>query len=150
LSCETIFLNQLRKCGFRLTPQREMILSALHQIRHPAPAEELLALVAERSASVELSTIYRTLDLLNSMNLVTVIDKGDKQRLYELVGTKAPHMHLVCQECGKIIPIQIDLFQPLLSRLEDQAHFQVDLSKLTISGICEECKQAELLENPSA
>jgi Fur family ferric uptake transcriptional regulator len=84
------------------------------------------------------------------MNLVSVIDKGDKQRLYELVGIKAPHIHFVCRECGKIIPVEIDLIHPLLSQLEDQAHFQVDLSKLTISGLCEACKQAELLENPSA
>ncbi len=150
MSCETIFLSQLRKRGFRLTPQREMILFALHQIGHPAPAEELFGLVAEKSASVEPSTIYRTLDLLSSMNLVTVIDTGEKQRLYELVGTQAPHMHLACRECGKIVGIGVDLFQPLFDRLEDQAHFHADLSNLTIHGLCEECKQAELFDNPPA
>lgn len=150
MSCETFFLNQLRKQGFRLTPQREMILSALHQIGHPAPVEELYALVAEKSVSLELSTIYRTLDLLSSMNLVAVIDIGDKQRLYELVGTRVPHNHLVCRECRKIIEVEVDLFQPLLDHLEDQAHFHADVGNLTVLGLCEECKQAELLENPSA
>ena len=144
MTCETIFLDQLRKQSFRLTPQREMILLSLHQIGHPASAEELYALVTERSSSVELSTIYRTLDLLSSMNLLTIIDTGDKQRLYELCGTEAPHIHLVCKQCQKITGVEIEIFQPLLNHLNDQAHFYADLSKLTVPGLCEECKQAQL------
>ncbi len=143
MTCERIFLSQLHKRGFRLTPQRELVLFALHQIGHPATAEEIYALVAERSASVELSTIYRTLDLLGSMNLATVIDAGDKQRLFELVGSQAPHVHLVCRVCGRISGVEIDLFQPLLERFAEQDRFHADLSNLTIPGLCAECARAK-------
>jgi Fur family ferric uptake transcriptional regulator len=90
MSCEALFLKELHQRGFRLTPQREMVLLVLHRIGHPASAEEIFARVGEKSASVEISTIYRTLDLLSSLNLVSVIDTGDKQRLYELIGAHTP------------------------------------------------------------
>ncbi|MBP1692328.1 MAG: putative Fur-family transcriptional regulator [Chloroflexi bacterium] len=144
MSCESTFLNQLRQLGFRLTPQREMVLLALHQIGHPAPAEVLFGMVAERSSSVEPSTIYRTLDLLVSMKLVNVIDTGEKQRYYELVGTELPHIHLACRVCGKISGIEIELFQPILDAIVKQNDFQADLSNLTILGLCGECKQIGL------
>jgi Fur family ferric uptake transcriptional regulator len=102
--------------------------------------------VTERSSSIELSTVYRTLELLSSMNLVAMIDTGEKQRLYELVGTHDPHIHLVCQECRKITGVDVNLFQTLLNQLEDQAHFHVDLSNLTVPGLCAECKQAKLIK----
>jgi Fur family ferric uptake transcriptional regulator len=143
LTCESIFIEQLRKQSYRLTPQREMILLSLHQIGHPATAEELFTLVGEKSSSIELSTIYRTLDLLSSMNLITVIDTGDKQRLYELCGTETPHLHLVCHNCHKITSVETEVLQPLLDQWETEAHFYADLSKLTVSGLCEECKQAQ-------
>ena len=150
MSCETNFLNQLRQRGFRLTPQRELVLLALHQIGYPAPAEAIYARVAEKSASVEPSTIYRTLDLLISMNLVNLIDTGEKQRYYELVGSELPHLHLACRLCGKITGIEIELFQPFLDAIQKQNSFQADLSNLTILGLCGECKQIRLRAPSSA
>jgi Fur family ferric uptake transcriptional regulator len=145
LSCETIFLNQLHKHGFRLTIQREMVLDALHQVGHPASAEELHEWVAGKNANVELSTVYRTLDLLNSMNLVSVIDTGNKTHLFELSGEHASHLCLVCRVCGKIIRVDTDPFLPLFENVRSRAGFHVDLSNLTIPGLCEACQQAELI-----
>jgi len=139
MSCESLFTEQLHQRRFRLTPQREMVLVELHQLGRPATAEEIYARVAQKSASVELSTVYRTLDLLNSMNLVTMIDCGDKQRQYELVGNIAPHIHLVCKNCGKITGVDLDLLQPFLSHLKEKVHFVADLGNFTISGLCEGC-----------
>ena len=143
MSCEELFLKQLHQRGFRLTPQRELILVVLHQIGHPASAEEIYKLVAEKTGSVELSTVYRTLDLLNSMNMVTLIDLGEK-RLFELTGIPAPHLHLVCRSCGNITGLELDLIQPLLDHLQEKIHFTPDLGSITITGLCEDCKKAEL------
>ena len=141
MSCESLFTEQLHQRRFRLTPQREMVLVELHQLGRPATAEEIYARVAQKSASVELSTVYRTLDLLNSMNLVTMIDCGDKQRQYELVGNIAPHIHLVCKNCGEIAGVDLGLLQPFLSHLKENAHFLADLGNFTISGLCEACSE---------
>jgi Fur family ferric uptake transcriptional regulator len=145
LSCETIFQNRLHQRGFRLTVQREMVLAALHQVGHPASAEELHALVARENANIELSTIYRTLELLNSMDLVTVIHTGNKTHLYELSGDHVTHLCLVCRVCGKIIRVDIDRFQALFDQLEDKIHFYVDLNNLSIQGLCEACRKQTML-----
>jgi Fur family transcriptional regulator, ferric uptake regulator len=144
MSCEEIFRKQLRQRGLRLTPQREMILVALHQIGSPASAEEIHSLVIEKSSCIELSTIYRTLDLLFSMNLVNVIDSGDKQRMFELKGNNLPHLHAVCKECGKIIGVELDLMQPFLDYLNNELHFSADLGNFNLQGLCAECAEAGL------
>ncbi len=144
MSCEALFLEQLHHLGYRLTPQREMVLLILHEIGHPAAAEEIHALVAKKSSSVELSTVYRTLDLLNSMSLVSVIDKGDKQRFYELVENFAPHLHLACRSCGKIISVELDAIQSFLDSIQARFDFTADLGSITLQGLCEDCKAVAL------
>lgn len=141
MSCEDLFVQQLRKRGFRLTPQREMVLRVLHQTGQPSTAEEIFALVAERSASVELSTVYRTLDLLVSMGMVTVIERSDKQHLFELSGPSTQHLHLVCRGCGAIIGLDFEAVQPLLEKIKAEMGFQAELTNLTIPGLCAGCAE---------
>jgi Fur family ferric uptake transcriptional regulator len=144
MSCEELFLKQLRQHGYRLTPQRELVLLVLHQIGHPAPAEEIFKLVAGQNDGIELSTVYRTLDLLTSMNLVSIIDAGEKERLFELEGKEAPHLHLVCRGCGKIIGYESDLLLSLMESIKNGAHFAAEIGSLTIPGLCSECSQEAL------
>lgn len=142
MSCENLFLERLRQRGFRLTPQRELVLRVLHQVGHPATAEEIYDLVAQKSSSVELSTVYRTLDMMVDMHMVTLIEQADKQRLFELQGAASDHLHLVCRRCGKIVGVALEDVQPLVSALQEKAQFDIDLNNLTIPGLCAECAQA--------
>ena len=142
MSCEDLFLKRLRQRGFRLTPQREMVLRVLHQMGRPATADEIFARVAEKSASVELSTVYRSLDLMLEMHMVTLIEPDDKQRLYELQGGESDHLHLVCRGCGKIIGVALEDLQPLVSALGASTQFSIDLNNLTIPGLCADCARA--------
>ena len=139
MSCEDLFLKRLRQRGFRLTPQREMVLSVLHQVGRPATAEEIFERVAQKSASVELSTVYRALDLMVEMHIVRLIEPDDKQRLFELQGAESDHLHLVCRGCGKIIGVALEEVQPLVSALAASTQFSVDLNNLTIPGLCADC-----------
>lgn len=143
MSCEKFFNEQLRQRGFRLTPQRELVLTALHQTGHAATAEEIYERVRDRTTTVELSTVYRTLELLKSMGLVSRIETGEKQRLYHLGEAEAPHLHLVCRKCGGISGVEMQSFQPLLDFLKQEHHFAADLSNLSITGICAGCAAAE-------
>ena len=95
MACEKVFLERLRASGLRLTPQREMVLSAMHQIEGMATAEEIYAKVQALSSAVDISTVYRTLDLLKELDLVACIDPDDQQYRYELIGVHGPHLHLV-------------------------------------------------------
>ncbi len=62
MSCEETFFKMLRERGFRLTPQREMVLSVMHQLDEFTTAEEIFNQVSQMSSAVDISTVYRTLE----------------------------------------------------------------------------------------
>lgn len=139
MSCEQVFLEQLRKRGFRLTPQREMVLTVMHQIKDFASAEEIYDRVQTLSSAVDISTVYRTLELLQEFHLIALVDPGDGRRRYQLMGVHEPHVHLICRSCGKIIAADLDSAQPLIRQLEEQYGFRVDIDDLSIPGQCPAC-----------
>jgi Fur family ferric uptake transcriptional regulator len=140
MTCEEVFIRQLRDRGFRLTPQREMILSLLHDTDGLVTAEELYSRVHAISSSVDISTVYRTLDLLREFDLVSYVDAGEDQRQYEFVGLHGPHLHLVCQVCGQVIGAEREAARSLEETLNAQYGFRPDLDHLTIPGICRACR----------
>jgi len=142
MACEERLLEHLRARGLRLTPQRELVLAALHHVEGPATAEEIYTRVHAISASVDISTVYRTLELFQEFQLVSSFDPGDGKRRYEHLGVEAPHHHLVCRVCGQVIPIaQADL-HPLAAHLAAVYGFTVDEGDLTIPGLCATCRTA--------
>ncbi len=142
MSCEKVFLKQLRQRGFRLTPQREMVLEVMHQVEGLATAEEIHDRVQALSSCVDISTIYRTLELLQEFQLVAIIDLGDGQRRYELLGVHGPHAHLLCRSCGKLTGVEQEEIQPLSDHLREGHGFEVDSGSLIIPGLCRECQAA--------
>ncbi len=147
MSCEKIFIKQLRERGCRLTPQREMVLSVMHQIEGFATAEEIWEKVTQISDCVDISTVYRTLELLQEFQIVAAIDPGNGQRRYELVGVHGPHCHLVCRSCGKVIGVEQSEVKSLVEHLEETHGFAVEINEMTIPGLCRECRaiSAEIL-----
>lgn len=139
MSCEQLFFDGLRQRGLRLTPQREMVLLALHQMGRPASAEEIYTRVGQQSTAVELSTVYRSLDLMVSMQIVSSIDTPENQRLFALTANEPPHVHLVCRICGKIIGVNLAVMQPLIEQIAAESGFQMDFHNLTVPGVCRNC-----------
>ena len=142
MSCQKTFFNQLRERGLRLTPQREMVLSVMHEMESFATAEEIYDEVHTLSSSVDISTIYRTLDLFRDFHVIAVVDPGDGQRRYKLADIDAPRLHLVCRACGKVIGVDLELVQPLVAYLKEQNGFTADVDRLSIPGLCQECRAA--------
>lgn len=140
MACEQLFADQLRRRGLRLTPQREMVLSALHHAGRFVTAEELHARVQRISAAVDLSTVYRTLDLLRDFGLVAAVEAGNRQVRYELLGVRGPHLHLACQGCGRILGVPLEAADPLLEALLAQHGFAAKLDDVTIPGLCADCR----------
>ncbi len=139
MACEEVFIQELRERGFRLTPQREMVLSVMHEVEGLATVDEIYGRVRERSAAVDISTVYRTLDLLQEFKMVACVDPGNGQHRYELLGVHGPHVHLVCQSCGAVMGIERDVTQPLADRLLADHGFAIALDRLAIPGLCREC-----------
>lgn len=141
MACEEVFLQKLRDRGLRLTPQREMILSVMHDVEGLATAEGIYAQVRALTSAVDISTIYRTLDLLQELDIVAYVDPGDGQRRYELLGVHGPHVHLVCTSCGKVSGIDLREAGPLAERLWVDHAFVADLDHLSIPGLCRVCAE---------
>ena len=139
MACEEVFVRKLRERGLRLTPQREMVLSALHATEGLATAEAIHAQVRTVASTVDVSTIYRTLELLQELDIVACIDTGDGERRYELLGVHGPHLHLVCRVCGAVSGIDLAEARPLAAQLREQHGFVADLAHLSISGLCASC-----------
>lgn len=139
MSCERRFETELRRRGLRLTQQRKAILSVMHEVPDLVTADEIHRRAARVNPSIELSTVYRTLDLLQSLGLVAAVDQGDKQLRYKHVGLEPPHFHLVCSRCGRVSAVPLKEGARFASRMESEHGFHVDLSHVTLTGLCEEC-----------
>lgn len=134
-------IASVRGKGYRMTPQREMILEAIHNEGH-ITADAVYQRVHAKSPAVNLATVYRTLELLKALGIVTAIDMGEGCILYELAG-EHPHHHLVCEGCGHTVELDNDILQPLEQELCRRYGFQVNLNHLALFGKCPECKKPE-------
>ncbi|NJM41750.1 MAG: transcriptional repressor [Anaerolineae bacterium] len=132
----------IRKQGFRLTPQRQMIFDAVRELSGHCTPDEVYARVQRKSAAVNRATVYRTLDFLLKLGLVTTAHIRDNQVIYELAG-QAPHHHLVCQHCDKVAVMDHALVQPLFNRIEREYGFEVKTDHFMIFGLCKECREQE-------
>ncbi len=132
--------GKLSEQGYRLTPQRIMILSAIENSDNHISAEEIYAHIAAKYPKVNISTIYRTLELLKRLGLVTKTDLGEGRVRYHPV-EKGHHHHLVCQECGAITNLDESLLAPLKSALLQEYKFSADLRHLAILGRCINCSK---------
>ena len=132
-------INRLSEQGYRLTPQRLLVLSAIEKARNHISAEEIHAEVMTKYPNVNISTVYRTLDLLKSLGLVTETDLGGGRVRYHPM-EKGHHHHLVCQKCGRIIDLIESLLTSLKDRLRREYDFDADLKHLAIFGRCAECR----------
>ena len=132
--------GKLSKQGYRLTPQRMMILSAIENSDNHISAEEIYAQIIAKYPNVNISTVYRTLELLGRLGLVTETNLGEGRVRYH-PAEKGHHHHLVCRECGAIIDLDESLLAPLKSALLQEYKFIADLSHLAILGQCVNCRE---------
>ena len=130
--------EELSEKGYRMTPQRMMIFSVIEDTREHISAEEIYAKVVAKYPHVNISTVYRTLELLKKFGLVTETDLGGGRFRYH-PAEKGRHHHLVCQECGKIIDLNESELSPLKETLLVKYKFIADLKHMAILGKCTQC-----------
>ena len=132
--------SKLSELGYRLTPQRMMILSAIENSDDHISAEEIYAQVVAKYPNVNISTVYRTLELLKRLGLVTETDLGEGRVRYH-PADKGHHHHLVCKECGAIIDLDESAMAPVKDTLLREYKFIADLEHLAIFGRCINCSK---------
>ena len=132
--------RKLSNLGYRLTPQRLMILGAVEEADSHISAEEIYAQVRAHYPQINISTVYRTLELLKELELVTEISLGDGRVRYHCMG-KGHHHHLVCQKCGEIIDVEESILNPLWAEIQQKYNFKVNMKHVALFGLCQRCQQ---------
>jgi Fur family transcriptional regulator, ferric uptake regulator len=131
----------LRSRGLRLTAQRQLILQAVHELGHATP-EQVHTSVREVAAGVNITTIYRTLELLEDLGLVTHTHLSHGSPTYHPAGADQ-HAHLVCRSCGAVEEVDPALLAPLATSLAAQRGFLVDIGHVALFGTCRKCGERE-------
>ena len=132
--------ERLRAQGYRITPQRQFVLEAVTRLGHGTP-EEILAEVQRQAAGVNLSTVYRTLDVLEEVGLVTHAHIGHGAPTFHSVDDEV-HIHLVCRRCDAVESVDVALATPFIESLDATRGFATDVSHMTIQGVCRSCREA--------
>ena len=117
-----------------------MILSAIESSDDHISAEEIYSQVVAKYPNVNISTVYRTLELLKRLRLVTSTNLGGGRVGYHPVD-KGHHHHLVCRECGAIVDFDESVLASLMNILLHEYKFIADLRHLAIIGRCINCSK---------
>ena len=128
---------RLRARGYRLTPQRQLVLQAVAELGHATP-EDIVTAVQRTATGVNISTVYRTLELLEELGLVRHTHLGHGAPTYS-VSTDDDHVHLVCRDCGDVQEASPEVVAPVVQQLAATHGFHVDVGHFAVFGRCRQC-----------
>lgn len=141
----------LTKNGYKNTTQRDDMFLALekHAGEHLSP-EQLHKVLTEEENHVGIATIYRTLQIFESLGIVHKLDFDGRAYRYEISKQNEDHMHhhLICERCEGVTELHVDLLDTLEEIVETEFRFTITDHAVKIFGICEACqkKQEETFE----
>jgi Fur family ferric uptake transcriptional regulator len=131
----------LRSAGQRATPQRITVLESLVEAESHVTADQVFTRVSERLPAMTISTVYRTLERLRDLGLVTETDLGEGVRHFELLDGN-PHHHLICQNCGYMFDLADSAVETLRDSIVRDYGFTPRLHHLAVFGVCAHCQSA--------
>jgi Fur family transcriptional regulator, ferric uptake regulator len=128
---------KLKENGYKLTPQRRIILDIIHETGTHLTGEEIYTRVKSRVTGVNKSTIYRTLELLENLGCVYKSEIDDRFVYHH--ADEGHHHHIVCRKCNATIECDDTLFDSVEHDLLKKYSFQVDFKHIVMSGLCRDC-----------
>jgi Fur family transcriptional regulator, ferric uptake regulator len=135
--------SHLADRGIRMTGQRRAILRVMETATKHLDAAQLLRKAQKLDASVDRSTVYRTLKLLKRQGLIDELDLmhiHGEGHYYERKLNR-DHIHMACLRCGKIMEFVSDIFEKLKGQVEKDCRFRIVVSRLEIGGYCSACSK---------
>ncbi|SFH47476.1 Fur family transcriptional regulator, ferric uptake regulator [Tindallia magadiensis] len=133
----------LKEKGYKLTPQRRAVLNMI--MDNPGKhltTEEIYDLVKVQCPDIGLATVYRTLQILNEMDLILKInlDDGCSRYEYNIHQDDHEHHHLICTDCGRIVEVNEDLLDSIERQIEKDYDFSITDHKVKFFGLCSKCR----------
>jgi Fur family ferric uptake transcriptional regulator len=131
-------LAEIRAGGGRVTPARRAVLRAvLEGAEHHFTAADIVDAVEGAAPRPDRATVYRTLDLLTEIGLLTPLQLDGDAAVYHR--TDHRHGHLVCVVCGAIVEIPGPTLERLGAAVERQTGFRIDPERVAVPGSCARC-----------
>ncbi|WP_242973864.1 Fur family transcriptional regulator [Clostridium thermosuccinogenes] len=134
--------NAFTRRGCKNTKSRKAIISLLEKAETPLSAEEIFLQLKEAGVSANLSTVYRNLELMESLGLAGKMVMNDGKARFEITGEGHKH-HLICTSCHKMIAIDFCPMESLQKDVIDKTNFDITGHKLELYGVCPECRKTE-------
>ncbi len=133
-------VSALRSRELRLTPRREAVCETIFSCPGHICAEHILGAVSEMHPRLRMNktTVYRTLDLLLELGLLTEHKCADGRAQYE-PASRGRHSHAICRKCGALVGIDGNLVASIQTSLRSRHGFEVDLESYPIFGLCSSC-----------
>lgn len=140
---EQQLVEQLRRNGYKITPQRQEILKAFMESssRLPQSAEEIHNKVVAKYPNVSLDTIYRNLNVLEGLEIISRLSMRDGKSRYELNPGGSHQHHLICLKCGSAEAIDYCPLKALEKGIADEKRFEIIEHSFEIFGYCSLCRE---------
>lgn len=134
INCNKI-LDQL---NLKKTFARLTVLEYLQSQPQPSTVDQIYQSIRKNDTSIDLATIYRTINTFLEKKLIKEINFQEGKLRYELIGHH--HHHLVCQKCGKIIPIYNCHLENQENIIAKKYKFDINYHSLEFFGLCQKCQ----------
>ena len=136
-----LILQQIQARGERMTIQRRLVIEALCRPAEHLTIAEIQQFLRQTGEEHELTdvTVYRVLQWLKALGLISQTDMGKSGIVYELVSEPCHH-HLICLTCGKVTTLDDHYFTALRERFETDYDFTARIDHMAIYGQCKNCR----------
>lgn len=133
--------ERLHAHGMRLTSQRQRVLEAVSRLGHASPDAIVDAVAADGGGPMPASTVYRSLDSLQELGLLSHTHVDHRVPSYHLT-SHATHVHLLCRRCGSVGEVPAGLADGFVADLAERTGFVADVTHAAIHGLCARCAAA--------
>lgn len=131
-------VDRLVEAGGRRTAARYAIVQTVLDAKGHVTADEVAATVQAKFPSINISTVYRTLETLEELGVVDHVHLGHGRAVYHLADEE--HQHLVCERCERVEELPTSKLRTLLSMIERDYGFEIDRRHFAIVGVCKRCR----------
>lgn len=133
-----MFEKILKDNHLKITPQRLAILKEIQKFGHIS-IDEIYENIKESNPSMSLATIYKNLASMQEAKIIDEVKLPNQKQRYEL--TKNPHIHLICENCGKIVDMELNgSLESLKKTCANASSFDVKEASVVLLGICPQCQ----------
>jgi len=130
-------IAELRKSGFKVTPQRLAICETILSSKEHPTADQVYEKVKEKYPTISLATVYQTLHLLSQIGLVQ--EMGFSGCISRFDPNTSPHINIICQKCGRIEDYKTESIDKLWAQIIKELGFKPIGQRIDIYTYCNKC-----------